>query len=70
VIGFKVGHRTLRGDVGAAALSRQVVLQLFYLLPILLQLHLKLFHQATEITKQGTKNKTKHILILASSIVQ
>lgn len=41
---------TLRSDVGAAALRGQVVLQFLYLLPVLLQLHLKLLHQATEIT--------------------
>ena len=40
---------TLRCDVGATALRRQVVLQFFYLLPVLLQLHLELLDQATEI---------------------
>lgn len=35
--------------MGAAALRCQVVLQFFYLLPVLLQLHLKLLYQATEI---------------------
>lgn len=37
--------------MGATALRCQVVLEFFYLLPVLLQLHLKLLYQATEITK-------------------
>lgn len=36
----------------AIALRCQVVLQLFYLLPVLLQLHLKLLYEATEITNK------------------
>lgn len=39
--------------MGATALRREVVLQFFNLLPVLLQLHLKLFYQAAEITKRG-----------------
>lgn len=46
---------TLRSDVGATALRCQVVLKFFYLLAILLQLHLKLLYQATEITKHTKK---------------
>ena len=46
---------TLRGDVRASALRCQVVLQLFYLLPVLLQLHLELLYQAAEITKHRKK---------------
>lgn len=46
---------TLRRDVGAAALRHQVVLQLLDLLPVLLQLHLKLLNQAAEVAshRQG-----------------
>lgn len=42
--------------MGTAALRCQVVFQLFYLLPILLQLHLKLLYKAAEITED--KNDT------------
>ncbi len=38
--------------MGATALRRKVVLELFYLLPVLLQLHLELLYQAAEITKR------------------
>lgn len=49
---------TLRCDVGAAALRHQVVLQLLDLLPVLLQLHLKLLNQAAEVTSHTRRNKT------------
>ena len=45
-----VWRLTLGGDVCSAALCREVVLQLLDLLSVLLQLDLKLLHQAPEIT--------------------
>ena len=47
--------------MGATALGCQVVLQLFYLLPVLLQLHLKLLYQATEITKHRKNVQYFHL---------
>lgn len=52
---------TLRGDVRATALGCQVILQLFYLLPVLLQLHLKLLDQAVEITKHRKNVQYFHL---------
>lgn len=51
---------TLRSDVGATALRRQVVLQFFYLLPVLLQLHLELLDQAVEVTTHRHKYINKY----------
>lgn len=50
---------TLRCDVGAAALRHQVVLQLLDLLPVLLQLHLKLLNQAAEVTSHAHTHRNK-----------
>lgn len=41
--------------MGAAALRRQVVLQLLDLLPVLLQLHLELLDQAAEVTSHTSR---------------
>lgn len=46
--------------MGAAALRHQVVLQLLDLLPVLLQLHLKLLNQAAEVTSH-THTEIKHL---------
>lgn len=41
--------------MGATALRGEVVFQLFYLLSVLLQLHLKLLYQTAEITEDTKK---------------
>lgn len=49
--------------MGAAALGGQVVFQLFYLLPVLLQLHLELLDQAAEITEHTQTKKAKFSIL-------
>lgn len=54
--------------MGAAALRHQVVLQFFDLLPVLLQLHLKLLNEAAEVTSHMHTQTQKNTLIKSISL--